>query len=233
MNVTDPEESRALPRVQHGRAVGAPIAAPVIIAAFIFLAACGGEQPSSPAQPLIDPRPTATSLMSPTAGPTWQPSPSAASAATPAPPPATEDAAPTTLPALESGTPHGLTIFQDNCAVCHGAGGEGQPDWHLKKPDGILPAPPLNGDGHTWHHGDGTLYTYVSRGGKAYESPDIPSFKSGMPSFGETLTHEDIIAVIEYVKSLWGDKVSQGLELLLRETQAVVSENDPFPSAPP
>ena len=101
----------------------------------------------------------------------------------------------------------------------------------MKKPDGVLPAPPLNGDGHTWHHGDGTLYTYVSGGGKTFESPDIPSFKSGMPAFGETLSHEEIKAVIEYVKSLWGDKVSRGLGLRLRESQALVSENDPFPPA--
>ena len=102
----------------------------------------------------------------------------------------------------------------------------------MKKPDGILPAPPLNGDGHTWHHGDGTLYTYVSKGGKAFESLDLPSFKSGMPGFGEILSHEEIIAVIEYLKSLWGDKVAQGLGLMKRETQALVSENDPFSPAP-
>ncbi len=95
-----------------------------------------------------------------------------------------------------------------------------------------MPAPPLNGDGHTWHHGDGILYTYVNKGGNAFESPDLPSFKSGMPGFGEILSHEEIIAVIEYLKSLWGDKVAQGLGLMKRETQALVSENDPFPSAP-
>ena len=94
--------------------------------------------------------------------------------------------------------------------MCHGADGEGQPNWHLKKPDGVLPAPPLNGDGHTWHHGDGTLYTYVSRGGRFFESPDIPSFKSGMPAFREVLAHDEIIAVLEYVKSLWGDKGGGG-----------------------
>ena len=99
----------------------------------------------------------------------------------------------------------------------------------MKKPDGVLPAPPLNGDGHTWHHGDGTLYTYVSRGGKFYESPDIPSFKSGMPAFREVLSHDEIIAALEYVKGLWGDKVAEGLELEKRKSQAVVSETDPYP----
>ena len=99
----------------------------------------------------------------------------------------------------------------------------------MKKADGTLPPPPLNGDGHTWHHGDGTLYTYVSRGGEFYESPDIPSFKSGMPAFGETLSHDEIFTVLEYLKSLWGEKFAEGFGVMKRESQSLVSENDPYP----
>ena len=113
--------------------------------------------------------------------------------------------------------------------MCHGTSGEGQPEWHVKKADGTLPPPPLNGDGHTWHHGDGTLYTYVSRGGEFYESPDIPSFKSGMPAFGETLSHDEIFTVLEYLKSLWGEKFAEGFGVMKRESQSLVSENDPYP----
>ncbi len=82
----------------------------------------------------------------------------------------------------------GRGVFVANCAVCHGAGGEGQPDWHIRKDDGTLPAPPLNGEGHTWHHADGLLYRIVSQGGAIFEDPSVPGFKSAMPSFGETLT---------------------------------------------
>ena len=224
--MTEPDKSRPLPKGLPERTATASL---VIITALIVMAACGGEQFSTPANLPVAQGPTATAT-------TVQGTRTQSSAATPTQeaglPQATEEAAPANPAARDSGTSHGQTIFQANCAVCHGAGGEGQPDWHVKKPDGILPAPPLNGDGHTWHHGDGTLYTYVSRGGKFYESPDIPSFKSGMPSFGEILSHEEVIAVIEYLKSLWGDKVSQGLGLKLRESQALVSENDPFPTAP-
>ena len=99
----------------------------------------------------------------------------------------------------------------------------------MEKDDGTLPPPPLNGDGHTWHHGDGTLYTYVSRGGEFYESPDIPSFKSGMPAFGETLSHDEIFTVLEYLKSLWGEKFAEGFGVMKRESQSLVSENDPYP----
>ena len=124
----------------------------------------------------------------------------------------------------------GQKIFGANCAVCHGQGGEGQPSWHVRKSDGALPPPPLNGDGHTWHHGDGTLYTYVSKGGAAYDSP---SYKSAMPAFGDKLSHEEIVAVINYLKSLWGDRVAEGLGVVKRESQASASENDPFPNPPP
>ena len=121
----------------------------------------------------------------------------------------------------------GRALFVANCSACHGAGGEGQPDWHIRNDDGTAPAPPLNGEGHTWHHADGLLYRIVSQGGAISESLDVPGFKSAMPAFGETLTREEIISVLTYVKSLWGDKEKLGLSI--RETQEQTSRNDPFP----
>ena len=122
----------------------------------------------------------------------------------------------------------GEAIFTSTCAVCHGQTGEGQPNWHITKADGTLPPPPLNGDGHTWHHGDGFLYKVVRDGGKWMESPSLPHFKSGMPAFGEQLSHDEIVGVITYVKSLWGDKTGRGMSI--REWQAEVSLNDPMPA---
>ena len=124
--------------------------------------------------------------------------------------------------------PTGRELFASNCAACHGAGGEGQPDWHVRKDDGRLPPPPLNGDGHTWHHADGLLYRIVNEGGKIFEDPSYPSFKSAMPAFGDQLSHEEIVAVLAHIKDLWGDKTKRGLSI--RESQALVSEEDPFPS---
>ena len=140
--------------------------------------------------------------------------------------PAQAPQAPAVAPTVEN-SPTGGELFAANCAVCHGAGGEGQPNWHVRKENGTLPPPPLNGDGHTWHHADGLLYRIVSQGGKIYESPDNPSFKSAMPAFGDRLSHEEIVAVLTYIKSLWGDKTRMGLSI--RESQALVSEDDPFP----
>ena len=122
----------------------------------------------------------------------------------------------------------GQEIFAATCAACHGADGLGQPDWHIPKEDGTLPAPPLNGDGHTWHHGDGLLYRIVSEGGAFLEVPSVPNFESRMPAFREQLIHDELVAVITYIKTFWIDKTSRGLSIL--ESQALVSENDPFPT---
>ena len=122
----------------------------------------------------------------------------------------------------------GRDVFATNCAACHGAAGEGQPSWHISKPDGTLPAPPLNGDGHTWHHADGFLYRVVREGGTFQEDPRFPEFKSAMPAFGDRLSHQEIVAVLTYAKTLWGDKTRGGYSIL--ESQALVSEEDPFPS---
>lgn len=125
------------------------------------------------------------------------------------------------------GPPSGRELFVSNCAACHGAAGEGQPEWHVMKADGALPPPPLNGDGHTWHHADGLLYRIVSQGGQMLEDPRDPTFKSDMPAFGDRLSREEIIEVLTYIKGLWGDKTKRGLSI--RESQAFVSEQDPFP----
>ena len=124
--------------------------------------------------------------------------------------------------------PHaGQQTFATVCAACHGAAGEGQPDWHIRNADGTLPAPPLNGTGHTWHHADGLLYRIVSQGGELWEDPSLPNLKSGMPGFGMQLSREEIIAVLEYVKSLWVDREARGVSIV--EHQSRISEADPFP----
>jgi mono/diheme cytochrome c family protein len=112
----------------------------------------------------------------------------------------------------------GRTIYQANCATCHGANGEGQPDWKRQNQDETYPAPPHDASGHTWHHGDGLLFRTVRDGGKIYETP---GFKSAMPPFGDRLSPDEIRAVLAYLKTLWPQE--------LREVQAEASKNDPFP----
>ena len=133
-------------------------------------------------------------------------------------------AAPTPSGSIEQGR----AIYSTECSACHGENGQGQVDWHITNPDGTFPAPPLNGDGHAWHHSDGLLYLIVNEGGATQESPAVPSFKSAMPPFDDRLSHQEIIDAITYIKSLWGDKEARGV--VKRESQAHVSKEDPFPS---
>jgi mono/diheme cytochrome c family protein len=94
----------------------------------------------------------------------------------------------------------GEKIYADNCAVCHGANREGQPNWREPLPEGGLPAPPHDESGHTWHHPDGFLFLYVKEGGE----PFMPQgMKSNMPPFGHSLKDGDILAVLSFIKSRW------------------------------
>jgi mono/diheme cytochrome c family protein len=90
----------------------------------------------------------------------------------------------------------GQPLYNQYCATCHGTEGEGQPDWKVRNEDGSLKSPPHDADGHTWHHDDELLLNLIANGS------DFP--ESQMPTFGDTLSDEEIIAIIEYIKTWWG-----------------------------
>jgi mono/diheme cytochrome c family protein len=94
----------------------------------------------------------------------------------------------------------GAKVYAAHCAACHGARLEGQPNWQRPGPDGVLPAPPHDATGHTWHHPDRVLLSIVRDGGAAAAPP---GFKSGMPAFGAVIQDKEIRAVIAYIKSAW------------------------------
>ena len=98
----------------------------------------------------------------------------------------------------------GAEIYAAECAACHGASLEGQPDWRSPGPDGLLPAPPHDATGHTWHHDDATLFT-LTKHGLAGLMDDAPP--SGMPAYDGVLTDAEIVAVLSYIKSTWPDDV--------------------------
>ena len=58
----------------------------------------------------------------------------------------------------------GRVLYDANCASCHGGNLEGQPDWRSAGSDGLLPAPPHDATGHTWHHSDADLIAYITLG---------------------------------------------------------------------
>ena len=97
----------------------------------------------------------------------------------------------------------GEQVYRTSCASCHGLNGEGQfPDAPMQ-PDitGRIGAPPHDDTGHTWHHPDDLLYEIIRDGGMG--DPDM--FYT-MPAMGELLTDEEVIAVVEYIRTMWTEE---------------------------
>ena len=94
----------------------------------------------------------------------------------------------------------GRAVYLANCASCHGAKLEGQPDWRSPGISGRLPAPPHDETGHTWHHSDRQLLAIISDGTAAVVGDN---YESDMPGFREALTSAEIEAVLDYIKSTW------------------------------
>ncbi len=53
---------------------------------------------------------------------------------------------------------------------------------------------------HTWHHPDGLLSRTVREGGRNVPNLGITS---GMPAFGDRLSDDQIVVVIEYSRIFW------------------------------
>lgn len=97
----------------------------------------------------------------------------------------------------------GRTVYDANCASCHGAKLEGQPDWQTPLPSGRLPAPPHDATGHTWHHPDDLLLAIIRFGTAAVIGN---GYQSDMPGFEGKLTADEMMAVLDYIKSTWPER---------------------------
>ena len=113
----------------------------------------------------------------------------------------------------------GRRIYQQYCAACHGAKGEGQPGWQKRNAAGELPAPPHDPKGHTWKHSDGMLYRIIKNG---WRDPFNKTDRMTMPAFGNNLSPGEIREVVEYLKTLWTPAQ--------RRTQRQESKKEPFPA---
>jgi mono/diheme cytochrome c family protein len=93
----------------------------------------------------------------------------------------------------------GKNIYITHCAACHGASGEGQPDWDQRDPiTGYYPAPPLDGSGHASGHTLANMRQTLTQGGGPLGGT--------MPSFVDVLDQAQMDAVLAYVQSLWPDE---------------------------
>ena len=104
----------------------------------------------------------------------------------------------------QSGQPdvkRGATIYAENCQVCHGDAVTGRQ---------AIPNAPTHGpQGHTWHHADGQLVQII------FGQLDFPG--KTMPSFEGTLTEEEVLDVLDFIKSGWPAQQ--------RQSQAEASRN--------
>jgi mono/diheme cytochrome c family protein len=98
----------------------------------------------------------------------------------------------------------GAAIYAAQCASCHGRSLEGEPDWQSPRADGLMPAPPHNSDGHTWHHDSATLFGITKEG---LVPPWAPTgYRSDMPAFGRVLSDKEIWAVLSFIASTWNEE---------------------------
>jgi len=100
----------------------------------------------------------------------------------------------------------GKDVYGASCASCHGGNLEGQPNWRERRPDGLLPAPPHDGTGHTWHHPDSVLFEITKFGVQKFAGAD---YKSAMPAFDQRLSDADIAAALSFIESTWSPQIRQ------------------------
>lgn len=82
---------------------------------------------------------------------------------------------------------------------------QGQPNWRQRGPDGLLPAPPHDASGHTWHHGDELLFRITKFG--VAKVANLNDYATAMPAFEGVLSDEEIIAVLSWIKSQWPTEI--------------------------
>lgn len=98
----------------------------------------------------------------------------------------------------------GEVIYLAQCASCHGAQLEGQPNWRKRNEQGYLPAPPHDKTGHTWHHADDLLFEITKYGAGVVIGDS--NYKTLMPAYEFILSDDEIIAVLSYIKNSWPEQ---------------------------
>lgn len=91
----------------------------------------------------------------------------------------------------------GRALYQENCAVCHGADLAGP-----ENPGDFARVPPrLDArKGHAAHHADRYLFDQVMRGSRNEAGVPVPG---GMPPFEGVLKPQEVWAVLSFIKSRW------------------------------
>lgn len=109
----------------------------------------------------------------------------------------------------------GRQVYEAQCASCHGARLEGQPNWQQRDPSGRLPAPPHDVSGHTWHHPDELLFRITKYG--VAKAANLKDYDSAMPAYEGKLSDDEIVAVLSWIKSRWPAEVRRKHDELNRQ----------------
>ena len=99
----------------------------------------------------------------------------------------------------------GQKVYQAQCAACHGAQLQGQPNWRERDASGRLPAPPHDASGHTWHHPEEVLFRITKYG--VAKAANLKDYDSAMPAYEGVLSDAEIVAVLSWIKSQWPQRV--------------------------
>ena len=104
----------------------------------------------------------------------------------------------------------GKRLYMRSCASCHGKRLQGQPLWQLEDQYRGQRAPAHDQTGHTWAHSDEDLFRMTRDGRFPQSAPESHSY---MPAFRDSLSDEQILAVIAFIKATWpvGLRISQAM----------------------
>lgn len=94
----------------------------------------------------------------------------------------------------------GATLYQANCAQCHGPHAQGHPDWETPSDGSFVAAPPLNGTGTDKQRSRAELRAVITQGRQRANEPV-------MPAFAGRLSAREMDAVMSYLQSLWPPEV--------------------------
>jgi mono/diheme cytochrome c family protein len=95
----------------------------------------------------------------------------------------------------------GARVYRKNCSSCHGLDGQGQPGWQTSTSE----APPHDATGHTWRHPERSLFRYIKTG--VLDDICKTDANPAMPKFKDTLSDDEIRAVLAYIASRWPPQI--------------------------
>lgn len=100
--------------------------------------------------------------------------------------------------------PNGAAIYQDRCAICHEASGQGIPGTLSQ----MGTFPPLAGNPHVTAKDPSATIVAVLNGMLVDITVRGRRYSGGMPGWSGWLSNADVAAVVTYIRTAWGNHAS-------------------------